>query len=1077
MNTHTAKRRDARREPRKKFGASPRFCALGLASILFGAVFLTTGVGCTRQKYRTDADSDVYELLNTVNDNNDEQRYWELDGFTLQESGCSRYANLYDPDAQPSPIDDGTAARLLADVEGPKGLQKWTKNGFTETVENEYWRNSLPAPNEYGEIVLDQKVAFDLALLHSPDYRSALESVYNAALSVTAERYAFDVRFYGGNSLYYNNNGGFRKGSQSSLELETINAGARKSFATGADAVVQLANSMVWSFNPDGQSVHTSMGYQLTQPFLRGAGRAIVLENLTRSERRLLANVRQLAFYQQGFYVGVLTGSSPVRAPSSGGYPGSGVSNAQVGGFYGLLANQVRIRNQESNVASLADNYQRYEEYFATSRVTNRTEVDRVRQNWLSSQKSYIELKDNYRDSIESYLMSLGLPPDIENVVVQDPLVDQFNLMPATLERFQADISTLLAWLRNKDHEVVGDDVSRYVDSIDELEDDSVDKLSIADLRAIFDDFDGQFADGLDETNEDLERLETVVKPRRVSALEVLKKRFERENAELDSSFFDYRLVDQRIDEIRQDLDRPKETVNDYGVILKSRGIKYNIAKTFELIRQTMLTYSPDDLATMIAYQRNNPDDSPFSPEVLRLVDDLHMNSQLNDRIQFNSDDVEREIAELDQMAADLTDEDRAQYLARREKLNRSLANLRAGILERNDVYRFWFTSCLTKLSEDVMTLRLIQARARLEAIELSVVDVESDTAFEVARERRLDWMNMRSSLVDEWRNIEIVADRLRGDLSVSVSGNIANEGMNPINFSAKRANFGASVQFDAPLDRFLERNSYRQVLISYDQARRSYYQYVDGVNQQIRSSVRAIQLAQVSFELQRDSVLTAIKRVHSAQLDLTKPPSGSSRVGSVNTSAEALTNALENLLSSQNDFMQSWLQYQSRRMSLMLMLGVFELDDSGRWIDPGVIDNNMLLRYLSNQPNMTQDRLSGVDRLPTFEQLSGGRSVQTVRQMGETDVSSEAVPAAERSASPTYTFRVPSERNVRNVREPEEAEENEEAERDLDEPLFYDSSIGYDDDYREAPVHGAYADSSDLPASPLALDSARIRR
>ncbi|MBQ9813963.1 MAG: hypothetical protein IJM54_11720, partial [Thermoguttaceae bacterium] len=143
----------------------------------------------------------------------------------------------------------------------------------------------------------------------------------------------------------------------------------------------------------------------------------------------------------------------------------------------------------------------------------------------------------------------------------------------------------------------------------------------------------------------------------------------------------------------------------------------------------------------------------------------------------------------------------------------------------------------------------------------------------------------------------------------------------------------------------------------------------------------------------------------------------------------------------------------------------------------PGVIDNNMLLRYLSNQPNMTQDRLSGVDRLPTFEQLSGGRSVQTVRQMGESDVSSEAVPAAERSASPTYTFRVPSERNVRNAREPEEAEENEEAERDLDEPLFYDSTIGYDDDYREAPVHGAYADSSDLPASPLALDSARIRR
>ena len=135
----------------------------------------------------------------------------------------------------------------------------------------------------------------------------------------------------------------------------------------------------------------------------------------------------------------------------------------------------------------------------------------------------------------------------------------------------------------------------------------------------------------------------------------------------------------------------------------------------------------------------------------------------------------------------------------------------------------------------------------------------------------------------------------------------------------------------DAPLDRFLERNSYRQALISYDQARRNYYSYVDGVHQQIRSSIRAIELAQISFELQRDSVLMSIKRVHTAQLDLTKPPTGSSRVGTVNTSAEALTNALESLLNSQNEIMRTWLQYQSRRMNLMLMLGVFNLDRSGR--------------------------------------------------------------------------------------------------------------------------------------------------
>ncbi|MBQ4203965.1 MAG: TolC family protein, partial [Thermoguttaceae bacterium] len=700
------------------------------------------------------------------------------------------------------------------------------------------------------------------------------------ALNVTGERYAFDTKFYGGSSLFYRNGGGFKNGAHT-LDLTTLDARASRRLATGATVVTELANSMVWTFSPGNHTMipTTNLSYAITQPFLRGAGRAIVLESLTRSERRLLANVRQLAFYQQGFYVGVLTGSSPVSAPTSGGYPGSGVSNAQVGGFYGLLSSQIQILNQESNVASSADNYQRYEEYFATSRITDRTDVDRMRQNWLSSQKSLIELKDNYRDSIESYLIDLGLPPDIENVVVRDPLLDQFVLMPETLENFQNDVTALLGWLRNKNHSIVGGD-RRYVDSIDDLRgENDASTLSVADLRAIFTDFDAQFAAGLKETNADVENLENNVQPRRRNALETIRERFEIENPELDSSFADYALFDERVAAIRDDLDRPKEDVNEYGVVLKSRGAKYDLAKMFELVNQTVLTYSPDDLAGMLLLKRENPAANPFPSSVMQLVRDLHMESQLNDPIQFNADEIEAELAQLDEMARNLSDDNRAEYLERRAALERSLSSLRSGSLMRSNVYRFWFSSCLTKLSEELMTLRLIQARARLETIELAIIDVDSDLAFAVARERRLDWMNVRSNLVDQWRNIEIVADQLRADLSVSVGGSISNEGSNPVNFNARRSQFTAGVEFDAPLDRYLERNSYRQALISYDQARRSYYAYVDGVHRQIRSAVRAIQLAQISFELQRDSVLTSIKRVHSAQLNLTKPPTGSSRV------------------------------------------------------------------------------------------------------------------------------------------------------------------------------------------------------
>lgn len=943
--------------------------------------------GCARAKYRAAADAEVYGLLNTVGKSDDE-KYWELENFTLDASCNSRYANLYDPDAQPSPVDDGTAGKLLADVEGPKGLKKWTKNGFTTRIENENWRSTLPAPNENGEIVIDQKVAFDLALLHSPQYRSALESVYLAALSVTAERYAFDTKFYGGSSLFYTNRGAFKKNaSTSTINAGTIDAGARRQLATGANVVAEVANSMVWTFSPGSHSMvpTTQLSYSITQPFLRGAGRAIVLESLTRSERRLLANVRQLAFYQQGFYVGVLTGSSPVSLPTSGGYPGSGVGNANVGGFYGLLSSQIQILNQEENVASSEDNYQRYEEYFATSRITDRTDVDRMRQNWLSSQQSLVQLKNNYHDSVESYLISLGLPPDIENVVVRDPLLDQFVLMPETLEKFQNDLTVFLAWLRNKNNQVVGTTAERYVNSIDDLRNGkvSVPRLSIADLRAIFADFDKLFAAGLRETDDDVKNLETNVRPRREKALTSLRERFEKENPELDSSFADYSFFDERVEGIRDDLDRPQEQINEFGVVLKARGVKYDVAKMLELINRTALAYSPDDLANMINARRAHPEVDVFPASVNQLVRDLHMESDLNDPIQFNISEIETEVAALDDMSKNLTELNRAEYLTRRAKLEEQIASLRSGALMRGDVYRYWFSTCLTKLSEQIMTLRLIQARARLESIELAIVDVNSEDAFRVARERRLDWMNERSNLVDQWRNIEIVADELRSDLSVNIGGSIANEGSNPVKFTARNAQFTTGFQFDAPLDRFLERNSYRQALISYDQSRRSYYAYVDDVHQQIRSAIRAIELAQIRFELQRDSVLTSIKRVHSAQLDLTKPPTGSSRVGSVSTSAEALTNALESLLSSQNEIMTTWLQYQSRRMNLMLLMGVFDLDATGRWVDPGNIDATLIQSYLSGVER-SQDSLAGVDRIPTFEQLSGGRSAEAVRQMDE---------------------------------------------------------------------------------------------
>ena len=74
-----------------------------------------------------------------------------------------------------------------------------------------------------------------------------------------------------------------------------------------------FANQLVFNFvgkNPIQPTVQSSLPLTFVQPFLRGAGRAVVLENLTQAERTLLYQARVFAKFRQEFIVTVLTGGT-----------------------------------------------------------------------------------------------------------------------------------------------------------------------------------------------------------------------------------------------------------------------------------------------------------------------------------------------------------------------------------------------------------------------------------------------------------------------------------------------------------------------------------------------------------------------------------------------------------------------------------------------------------------------------------------------------------------------------------------------------------------------------------------------
>ncbi len=66
--------------------------------------------------------------------------------------------------------------------------------------------------------------------------------------------------------------------------------------------------------------------------------------------------------------------------------------------------------------------------------------------------------------------------------------------------------------------------------------------------------------------------------------------------------------------------------------------------------------------------------------------------------------------------------------------------------------------------------------------------------------------------------------------------------GDNPVKFRAPTGHLQASLQFDAPLTRLLERNNFRQAIIDYQRDRRQLIQFEDSVDLTLRGLLRQLE-------------------------------------------------------------------------------------------------------------------------------------------------------------------------------------------------------------------------------------------
>jgi hypothetical protein len=271
------------------------------------------------------------------------------------------------------------------------------------------------------------------------------------------------------------------------------------------------------------------------------------------------------------------------------------------------------------------------------------------------------------------------------------------------------------------------------------------------------------------------------------------------------------------------------------------------------------------------------------------------------------------------------------QYGSIQEEVGRARTQLRPE--QRKPVHQ-QLVAQFEALSDLLLELGFNQAGVRLEAIVLPPVKLDSEQAFRIAMANRLDIMNQRAEVVDQWRLIALNADRLEADLDVTLEGSIGTLDRNIVKFRDQTGSFSASVRFDSPISRLGERNIYRQSLIDYQRVRRSFIAFEDSVNQGLRNTLRGIKLFEEEIELRRQAMRIAIRQMDFNQARLKEPPRVGAAAGAQGDPVRDLLGAFSDFLNTQNGVMNTYLSYQASRMLLYRDLGIVRFDENGIWVD-----------------------------------------------------------------------------------------------------------------------------------------------
>ncbi len=231
-----------------------------------------------------------------------------------------------------------------------------------------------------GALVLTVEDALRIAVSSNRTYQANKEKLFLSALTLTGERYNFAPIPIASSTARLD-----RNTDRSQSRSVTSQVGVGQLLKTGTRLSVSIANDILHYYTGNGQGLATTtLAVDLVQPLLRDATTDALVERLTQAERNTIYEVRTFSRYQTTFAVDVVIA------------------------YFRLLQQQDTVRNQYVNYRNQIRSRERAEAW-GKDRMSPK-EVDQARQSELTAKNSYLSAVEVYKDRLDSFKLTLGLP-------------------------------------------------------------------------------------------------------------------------------------------------------------------------------------------------------------------------------------------------------------------------------------------------------------------------------------------------------------------------------------------------------------------------------------------------------------------------------------------------------------------------------------------------------------------------------------------------------------------------------------------------------------------------------------------